>query len=104
MVWLAEEKQANACGENRFHIVVVSLWDSRVPRKGGSAVATREIRLAQREAGFRPFRFEARSFAQFAQTSVIFTRQKPAHVMFKRIETQWALAFRSEERRVRERV
>ena len=94
VVRLAKEKPANTRGEDRFHIAVVSLGHSRVPRKRGIAVAAREIRFAQGEVRFRPFRFEARRFPQFAQTHIIFAGQQPATVVFKRIETQRTLALR----------
>src|SRR6266404_3892981 len=94
MVWLAQQNPANPCAEDRFHIVVVSLWHSRVPGKRRIAIATREIDFAKGKSGFRPLGFEACGLPQFAQPSIIFIRQKPANVMFKSIEAQRTLALR----------
>src|SRR5207249_11578058 len=92
-VRLTEEEPANTGGKDCFHIAAVSFGNASVPRNRGIAVTPREINFAQREIRLGPIRFEARCFAQFAQTSIIFARRQSPNVMFKCIESKrrWRL-------------
>src|SRR4029077_12803094 len=83
---------ANAVGEERFGIAIVSRRNVRQERECGAAVVAREIRFGESEIWIWPGGLQARSFAQFAEARLVFIGQQAADIVLESVETQRTLA------------